>query len=108
MKEVSKGKEIENNLENISRYTVNLGQYTRNGLKLLMAKYDMTESNVVSMALNKLISAELNVDELNLLHDDLEVDDWVKVEMDANKGLVELGVGYEDLPSDYSPEIKEK
>jgi len=84
-------KEYETNLVNLSKYNIVLGQFTRNGMKLLTAKYNMSESNIVSMALNQLIKNELSQEEINILHDDPEIDEWVKIEMDANKGLVKVG-----------------
>ena len=77
--------------KDLCNFNVTLGQYTRNGLKLLTSRYNMSESNVITMALNDFFKKEFDRTDLFMLLDDNAVDDLFNFEMDANKGQIPIG-----------------
>lgn len=79
------------NILDMSKFNIVLGQHTRNGMKLVMARYNMNESQVISMALNTFFKTELSQYDVKRLNDTTVIDDWFEYEMKANKGIIEIG-----------------
>ena len=68
----------ENGLVDISKFNIVLRQYVRNGMRIIMSKHNMNESQVISMSLNNFFKNELSQDEINILYDDSEIDSMVE------------------------------
>lgn len=74
-----------------SEYKIQLGQVERNGMHLLAARWDVTFSNVVTLALDTFLRQKLSKRDYEILTEDMFTNQAICESINANRG----GWGYD-------------
>jgi hypothetical protein len=81
-------------------YNIKLGKQEHFALRMLMAKYDMSSSQIITLALDVFYRMKLNSREIMALDTDMECNQIIGETINANRGVWGYDPEVNDIPCD--------
>ena len=93
-------KNLETSRKGFGKFDIKLGQQIRNALKIMCAKYDMTPSQIITMALDEYYRKKLSGRERQDISDDGYCNQVIGELINSNRGVFGYDAVMNPIPED--------